>query len=230
MPNISLNQDRGLEVIEKHGERILVCSFYGSNRFSEYVEYHQRVFSHFKIPINHVNVDFSRYGHGSAINAFLDHIDNLYDYLILFDTDAVPLSGYFVDIAFQKIRDKRTVYGMAQQSNHIRVNNTFNHVYAGPCAFAISREMYIGLGRPSFLETPRGDCAEEITWRAEELGYSVCTVFPSHVHEVRWQLGNGHKFGIGTTYGNCVFHAFCQMEENSANLFIRKCEEILTRP
>jgi hypothetical protein len=217
----------GLKILRVNGESIVIAAFYGSNRAPEYLEYHQKVSAYLRIPINYVLADFPRCSHGSAVNRFLAQIDPDYDYFILFDIDAVPLRSDFVDIAFDKIRDKRTVFGAAQQSNHISVNNTTNHIYAGPCAFAISRAMHVGLGRPTFAETRRSDCAEEITWRAEELGYNVCFMFPSHVHEKRWQLGNGHQFGIGTTYGDCVFHSFVPTDDKSKRLFVEKCERIL---
>ncbi|MBI4657885.1 MAG: hypothetical protein HY735_03380 [Verrucomicrobia bacterium] len=220
---------QGLRFLEKGGERLLVVAFCGNNRPPEFVEFQQKVFAHFNIPINHLFADFPNCSHGEGIDRFVATINDGCDYLLLFDTDALPLRRDFIDIAYDKIRDKRTVFGVAQQSNHIAVNGTVNHVYAGPCAFAISRKMYIGLGRPTFAETPRSDCAEEITWRAEELGYTICLMFPSHVHEKRWRLGNGHQFGIGTTYGDCVFHAFAQAEEESKQLFLQKCEEILNR-
>ena len=218
-----------LKVIPRNGERILVASFYGTNRFPEYMDYHRKIFARFDIPINHVSIDFSRSSHGSAVDDFLKSIDGEYDYFVLFDIDSIPLRPDFIETAYAKVRDKRTVFGAAQQSNHIHVNNSLNHIYAGPCAFAISREMYEALGRPSFQETWRSDAAEEITWRAEELGYTVCFIFPSHVHEKRWQLGNGHQFGIGTTYGDCVFHAFVPTDVKSKELFIKKCEEVLAR-
>lgn len=217
----------GLRILQKNGERIIIASFYGNNRPPEYLEYQKKVFAHLGIPINHVFADFPQRSHGAAINGFVSRIDGEYDYLFLFDTDAVPLRRDFIDITYDKVRDKRTVFGAAQQSNHIRVNDTFNHIYAGPCAFAISRQMYVELGRPTFAGTGRSDCAEEITWHAEGLGYNVCVMFPSHVHERKWQLGNGHHFGIGTTYGDCVFHAYIQTEERSKRLFVETCERIL---
>ncbi|MBI4327977.1 MAG: hypothetical protein HY674_22330 [Chloroflexi bacterium] len=224
-----MSRPENLKVLNKNGDRIVIAAFYGNNRPPEYLEYHRKVFAHFGLPINHVLADFSRCTHGSAVDGFLKAVDAAYDYFVLFDTDAVPLRSDFIDMAYDKTRDKRTVFGAAQQSNHIYVNNTVNHIYAGPCAFAISREMYVGLGRPTFSNTRRSDTAEEITWRAEEAGYSVCCVFPSHVTEKRWQLGNGHHFGIGTTYGDCVFHAFVPTDEKSKTLFIQTCEEILVR-
>lgn len=221
--------DKRLKILNRNGERIIIASFYGKNRSSDYVEYHQRVFSHLDIPINYVLADFPRCTHGAAIDAFLASIGDVYDYFVLFDTDAVPLRRDFIEIAYDKIRDKRTVFGAAQQSNHISVNGSTNHIYAGPCAFAISRAMYIALGRPTFSETCRSDCAEEITWHAEERGFNVCVIYPSKVIEQRWELGNGHYFGVGTTYGDCIFHSFVQSDDRSRALFVETCKDLLAR-
>jgi len=228
MPD-SVSIPENLRILEKNGERLLIATFYGENRPPEYAEYQQKVFDHFGIPLNQILADFSRCTHGDAIDDFLAKVEGSHDYLVLFDIDAIPLRHDLVEIAYDKIRDKRTVFGAAQQSNHIYVNGSVNHIYAGPCAFAISHEMYVALGRPTFGMTPRGDCAEEVTWRAEELGYNVCFMFPSHVQENLWRLGNGHQFGIGTTYGDLVFHAYLPANERSKQLFLGQCKRIISQ-
>ena len=55
--------------------------------------------------------------------------------------------------------------GLAQASNHI---NNGVHV-RGPCILAIARSALMQLGRP-VADPPRGDAAEELSWRAEEEG------------------------------------------------------------
>lgn len=217
-----------LKVLQKKQDRIVVAAFCGTNRTHQVARYQQRVFDQFAIPINQVLVDFSRFYHGTAIDAFLKKIELAYDYFLLFDSDAVPLRSEFVDTAHEKIRDGRTLFGVAQQSNHIFVNNTKNHLYAGPAALAISRRLYVRLGRPSFAHTNRSDTAEELTWRAEELGYTVALMFPSHVHQRLWDLGNGHSFGLGTTYSDWVFHAFLQGKRESRTLFVNTCRAVLS--
>ncbi len=221
---------KDLQALEHAGERVVIASFYGANRGARLADAQRRVFERFGWPINQVEVEFPRCTHGFAVDRFLTELGGDYDYFMLFDIDAVPLRSDFVNVAIDKIRDQRTVFGPAQQSNHIVVNDSVNHLYAGPSAFAISRKMYEALGRPTFDGTARSDCAEEITWRAEEQGYTVCLIFPAHVHERRWQLGNGHAFGIGTTYGDLVFHAFLPGNPTNERLFIEQCERLLAHP
>ena len=216
-----------LKFIEKAGERIIIATFCGRNRPAEFADYQEKVFTHFGIPLNQVLADFSRLEHGSVIDEFILRLDGAWDYLILFDTDAVPLKADFIERAYEKIRDKTTLFGIAQQSNHILVNNCKNHLYVGPAALAVSKEMLVRLDRPSFLRNARSDTAEELTWRAEERGYTLAFIFPSHVRRRRWDLGNGHSFGVGTTYGDAVFHAFVPTDEESKKFFVRKCKEVL---
>lgn len=227
MIGLNLVHPRRLQFVQIAAERVVVAAFCGENRPFEFAEHQRKVFEHFGISINQVFVDFSQFNHGTAVDEFIRRIGRAYDCFMLFDTDAVPLRADFITQACEKIRDNRTLYGLAQQSNHIAINGSTNHVYVGPGALAISREMYVALGRPSFAGSRRSDTAEELTWRAEELGFTVALVFPRHVHRRLWDLGNGHTFGIGTTYGNCIFHAFAQNDPQSKRLFLRTCKWIL---
>lgn len=229
MTHLESVRTSGLQIIERGNERVVVASFCGNNRPPQFARYQQKVFNFFRIPLNQIQVNFSRVYHGPAVDVFLDRIDGAYDYFLLFDSDAVPLKPDFLELTYNKIRDGRTLFGLAQQSNHIYVNNSKNHLYAGPGALAISRKMFLRLGRPSFAETHRSDTAEELTWLAEEGGYTVALMFPSHVHQRIWDLGNGHHFGLGTTYSNCVFHSFLQNKPASRKLFVAKCKSILAR-
>ena len=103
------------------------------------------------------------------------------------------------------------------------MNGTVQHVYVSPCFLAISRNLYEKLGRPSFNHNQRGDCAEEITWRAKEQGYNVGLVYPSSVVDRCYPLDNGLSFGWGTVYGDLAYHGYCQGREGSEQMFIDKC-------
>src|SRR5713226_6642979 len=107
MISLDLIRPSGLKLLKKGAERILVAAFCGNNRSPRFVECQKKVFAHFGIPINHILVDFSRFEHGSAVDYFLRKIETIYDYFVLFDTDAVPLKPGFIDLVYEKIRDKR---------------------------------------------------------------------------------------------------------------------------
>ena len=112
-------------------------------------------------------------------------------------------------------------------------------MYASLSFFGISSAIYTKLGFPSFESNHRGDVAEEIGWMIEEKGHNLCLSFPSSFIETTteeqqkygvpafWDLGNGHKFGLGTTYGDYVFHATMQSVPRSTDLFVEKCIEVL---
>lgn len=229
-------------------EKILLLAVYGDGgRSSEELSRHKIVlqnqgflFNHYKTYINYFYHNFNSVGMGPLITKIVNQGLKEVDYFIIIDIDIAPLQSSFIHDVYNKIKDKRTLFGGAQQSNHIFVNDSKHHLYASLSFFAISSKLYMDLSCPSFDYNQRGDVAEEIAWRVEERGYDLCLVFPSHFYYTTeeeqkrvgvpayWDLGNGHKFGLGTTYGNYVFHATMQNLPRSTELFVQKCKELLT--
>ena len=64
------------------------------------------------------------------------------------------------------------------------------------------------MGRPSFDQTHRSDCAAELTYFAIDKGFEVKLMYPSSVEVPMWDLEDGVKFGYGTTYENNIYHSF----------------------
>lgn len=232
----------------KTNEKCLILAVYGDggrveeeiDRHKIVMEYQEKVFNKFKIPLNRFYHNFNYSGMGPKITQIVQALSNTIDYFIILDIDICPLKETFVDEIIDKLKDKKTLYGGAQQSNHIEVNNSKNHLYASLSFFGISSELYKKLDSPSFQYNSRGDVAEEIGWRVEEKGYNLCLTFPSSfvpttIEEQKqfgvpeyWQLGNGHKFGLGTTYGDLVFHATMQALPRSTQIFVDKCKKIIS--
>lgn len=102
--------------------------------------------------------------HPQAIDRDVSQHD--FDFLVLFDIDSIPLKQSFLHAVIENIKDEKTLFGIAQNS----CLNSTNHVYTGPGYVGLSKELYNAIGRPSFRETPRSDCVEELTWLAEEKG------------------------------------------------------------
>jgi hypothetical protein len=231
----------------KAGERCLVFSVYGDggrsqeeiSRHKLVMESQEKIFNKFDIPLNRFYHDFNYCGMGPKITSIVTALRSNFDYFIILDIDICPLRKDFIDDIIDKLKDKKTLFGGAQQSNHIVVNGSKNHLYASLSFFGVSTALYEKLGCPSFEYNHRGDVAEEIAWMVEERGYNLCLSFPSSYLETSdeeqksfgtarfWDLGNGHKFGLATTYGDMVFHATMQSLPRSTELFIKKCEEIL---
>lgn len=211
------------------GSRVAVISLYGSNRPTTIVDWQRKVFDRFDITLNQIAAPFPAQSHGYFLDRVAEQTISQWDYLITFDMDAIPLRPDFVSQIMDKICDGRTLFGGAQQSNHIVVNGTAQNVYVSPCFLAISRNLYEKLGRPTFDHTSRGDCAEELTWRVKEQGFNLGLVYPSSIIDPCYPLDNGLHFGQGTTYGDLAYHNFCQDRANSEQMFVEKCKETLAR-
>lgn len=234
--------------VTKENEKCLIFSVYGDGgrceeeltRHKKVMDSQEEVFGKFNIPLNRFYHNFNYYGMGPKItqivNTFIDKID----YFIILDIDICPLKASFIDEIIDKIKDGRTVFGGAQQSNHVVVNGNKHHLYASLSYFGISSKIYNALGKPSFESNHRGDVAEEIAWLIEEKGYNMCLTFPSSFMETtveeqkqygvpsHWDLGNGHRFGLATVYGDAVFHATMQALPRSTDLFVQKCNEMIS--
>lgn len=236
-----INKTNKINLLNINNEKILITSFFGINRNNEVLKFQNEVFNKFNIPINYLYGEFHKgINYGELIDFYIKSVIDRVDYFIFFDIDAVPLKNNSINFIYEKIKDKKTVFGISQQSNHIIKNGSPNHPYAGMSIFGMSRDLYINLSYPSFKETYRGDVAEEITWLCEEKGYCVSLIYPSSFYELSekemkfcnmdkpyFNLGNGLKYGLGTTYRDLLFHTFMQSLPKSTEIFINKCKEIL---
>jgi hypothetical protein len=196
---------------------VLLVSFFMSNIPPEALTMQRKIFNLFDLPLRQV---LFLKTHPEAIDKILKNVTG-YDYLIALDLDAVPLTNCCVPKLLFNVDYYGGVVGIAQQANHLHRN----HPYAGPACFAISMDVYSKLGSPSFNNTARSDVGEELTWRSHEAGIPVCLLWPTHVEEPKWRLGNDKEFGLGTTYENEVYHAF--ETRFSSQRFITRCKSIL---
>ncbi len=211
------------------GSRLAIITLYSASR-TTLIEAQRKVFDHFDITSNQIECPFPAQSHGWFLDRVVEQTISQWDYFIILDSDAIPLRADFVTQIWDKIKDGETLFGGAQQSNHIFVNGTTQHVYASSSFIAFSRNLFEKLGRPSFDHGPRGDCCEELTWRAKEKGFNVAIVYPSHVVDPCYPLDNGLHFGQGTTYGSLVYHNYCMNRPESEAMFIAKCAEVVGQP
>lgn len=197
--------------------KVLLVSFYMANISKEVLACQGEVFAEFDLPLQQTLFSGA---HSEAIDNVV-RSETLYDYVITFDVDAVPLTRQCVSKLLFNVDHYQALVGVAQQSNHINSD----HPYAGPCCCAFSMESYKKLGSPSFQASVRGDVGEELSWRCQELGLPVCLLWPTQVEEPRWNLGRGMRFGLGTTYENEVYHAY--ESRLSSQRFISRCKSLL---
>ena len=105
-------------------------------------------------------------------------------------------------------------------------------VYAGPCFLVVPTRAYDLVGRPTLDRTARCDVAGELTVACREQGVRVKCLQPTYCHLPKYKLGNTVKFGLGTVYGHCIFHAFettYQGNGKSASLFRKYCDTVLSQ-
>ncbi len=105
-------------------------------------------------------------------------------------------------------------------------------IYAGPCFLVVPTKIYDFVGQPTLDATPRTDVAGELTIACRERGVKVKCLQPTYCHVPKYKLGNAKRFGLGTVYGHCVFHAFETTYRNnkeSASLFRTYCEKVINQ-
>ena len=113
--------------------------------------------------------------------------------------------------------------GCAQRANHI---DNGGHIYVSPFCMHLPLSVYRQMGEPDFGSTKRGDVGEELTYIAESNRILFALSYPTHVVEPMWDLRDGIRFGLGTTYSNGFYHNFFSRDPKTAQMFITKCEQI----
>jgi len=152
------------------------------------------------------------------------------DVHILMDVDCIPLSARLLEDA-RDIAAGGWLFGHASFSAHI---GDGTHRFVGPDFLAISDNTYTALGRPSLVPTPRGDVAEELTWRAEELDVDVLRLLAQRCDEPAPWSGDT-KFGFGTWFGHgprklTSYHMYGAREATEARIrrFVKICDEVIS--
>lgn len=197
-------------------------TLYWNNTPVEQMDAHRRVTDYFNIPVNYHGVNIP---HG----AWMDRVcrESKSDIIGFFDADCVPVSYDEVMNCVRYVQTNRTFIGVAQVSNHIHPKS---HIYAAPAFYLIHKEAWENINT-SFSETRRSDVAEEITYRAEEIGMRYRCLYPSTFErepvEGVWPLGNYGYYGVGTTFESTVYHLYQGRMGNNLQLFIDRCDEIV---
>lgn len=227
-----------IKLIEINNEKICLMIPTGANRNQEVLLWNAKVFEYFKIPVNYIQFQFPYISHGQALNAFIVSTLNVVDYYIFMEMDSIPLRKDIINIIYDKIKDKRTIFGTAQTANH----KDKNHIYAAPNFLCFSKELFLSLDCPTLDDNlVHSDTAQNLTRIAEQKGYNICLIYPTkHFNTTKeeqeisgnpeyWNLGNNDKlqFGLGTTYGDLIYHSFMGSLPRSQELFIKQCELIL---
>lgn len=232
-----------IKLTEINDEKIFQFAICVNRQNMEMLDYQKRVFAKFGHHINQITGNYPPCSHGAVLEAVLAQIDHSQiDYYVMWENDSIPLRSDYLEIIYDKIKDKSTVMGSAQQSNHKKKwDGTYNHPY---CAtpLCISKKLYEKLGKPTLdHHVPRSDTYEEVSFKAEELGYNICIVWPRHTVGLsesemkelscptnKSLIGQDRYGGYGTTSGdNLWYHQYFSPVGSHAKMFIDKCKEVL---
>lgn len=105
-------------------------------------------------------------------------------------------------------------------------------IYAGPCFLVVPSAVYNSVGSPTLDVTSRADAAGELTIACRQHGVKVKCLQPTFCHAPKYKLGNIERFGLGTVFGHCIFHAMettYLSNKRSAFLFEEYCNKILSK-
>lgn len=198
----------------------IVYSLHWRNISSVIIESQKSVFKYLNIPLSQQENDGK--DHGEWMTEILEKSDDE-DIIIFCDIDAFPLnrSAYENSVAHAR---SGGVFGLAQFSNHL----PGSEIYAGPMFMALSKSVWIQLGRPNLSASKTSDAAEILSILASDSGVSLQLSHPVCCIKSKWALANQGVFGIGTFYGKFdFFHLFESRQKSSVNLISRVADDII---
>jgi len=172
-----------------------------------------------------INQVYNNYvSHGDFLTFVCRNVTDT-DYLVFFDVDCIPINKDWILKLFVDLLMPCTIVGSAQTANHL---NNGQNLYVSPFFFAISTAYLKELDYPDLGVTIDMDAGQNLTAQIIKNAGNVKYWWPTHIEEEKWFLHHPvyNRFGLGTTYNDTIYHAFCSRENLSSN-FIRKCESIL---
>lgn len=199
-------------------------SFHWDNYHAEMLTAHRKVMQHFGLEVRYCCKNIP---HGQWLDEVFSA--NRADVIGIIEPDLIPLNATAVSDAVAYVQQHDSFMGPAQTSNHIY---PCTHIFASPAFFFMTRSCYEKLGRPSFLPKKQvHDVAEGVAYRAEALGVRYKTLYPTHFEreprEGIWPLSSYGFFGVGTVFDHSVYHLFQSRWADNANLFVRRCHEVV---
>jgi hypothetical protein len=200
---------------------VAVVSFYMANIPAEVRDAQRAVLEKFRAAgVEYVQVR-TEMSHADALTSFM--ADTEADVVLFLDIDCVPLHAEAIpDLVARAARGE--LAGCVQRANHIENGG---HLYVGPFCMALSKRLWVELGRPSFRPTERGDVGEEVAYRAEAASTPIHMLWPSEVEEPAWELTPGVRFGYNTVYGGSFLHTFEVRHAGRARQFVERCRSIV---
>lgn len=204
---------------------VKIFTFYKSNINPDIPKYQKMVFDKFGISINQILDD--KLSHAEFLNKITRTVKDT-DYLVFFDIDCIPTNRKWILNLFEDIIVHGYEFiGAAQTANHL-VNA--QNLYISPFFCCISSKLLKQLNYPDSNNTESIDVWQNITDKSIEQNIRIKYWWPTSIEEEKWYLHHPihNKFGLGTTYNDCIYHAFYSRTDNS-DRFLNKCKEILQK-
>lgn len=205
--------------------KIDTYSCYMKNIPQNVVEYQKKVFETLNMELTQELTDFDY--HYQWLDYKINSTD--FDIIIFFDIDCIPLKHELYEYIINQISDNNSFIGV-EQSNQTR---NPNFIYAAPSCFAITKQVFEKMNKPSFKLTDNYDCGGEFTWLSKDYNVNVKMFNILSSLNKKWKCGN-KRFGNGTIYDNWLYHQFeiRYFEFNSyekiySYQFIKKCKQII---
>lgn len=205
---------------------IAVISIFMDNLPLSIPHYQRKVVSKFfGNRVHHYQI-LSSISHGEQIDRVLEKLT--YDYYILLDIDAIPLSTEVLNWLVGS-DEKSAVRGNMQRSNH----TDGGQLFVAPSFMGFWRDTYLQCGMPSFIPSGNYDVGEAFCLTAQKKGISLDFLTPIEViGELKWSLRTEKKeAGIGTTFGldgqRMTFHNYEIRKRCNQQIFIEKCKSQL---
>ncbi len=177
-----------------------IVTLYWGNISPKLVDAQARVFKHLGLPIEqHLQTGLE---HGVFLQGVIDSLADD-EIMLCVDIDCFPTT---IDIVLHALEVARSggLIGTAQVSEHIDKARMFT----SPVFMAISKALWLSLGRPSFLADKTGDVAQHVHDAALKAGTKIEYLMPFASLVPRWSLPDQTPYGTGTFYRGGIFHLY----------------------
>lgn len=205
---------------------------YGNNRDPRYKQYCEFVWKFFDIRVNFVECPFPVVSHGWCLNQVIKKViesaEINVDHVIFAENDSVPLQENILETVLDFVKNRKTLFGICQNSGHKKApDGGFISPYVGPAFAAFSVDLYKKLSPDFDHHTDRADTLEEFSYKVKESGNIISLIYPSEVKLRNCQLDAGCSFGMGNKYSDLIYHASQCNNPESVELFVNVCKEII---
>ena len=202
--------------------KVTIHTLFWDNTDPRVIEYSKKVMNHLDLPVNYT---LENIHHGVWIDRVLQNTNS--DITLFLDSDCVPLNRQAIDDVINYC-SRGYLVGNAQVTNCIRAKHD---LFCAPSMFAITKQMYEQLGKPSAVNNRRSDVAQEITRAAVEQEKRIKMYFPDSFQGVPtggiWRLSGYGYYGIGTVFDQKFYHLFQARFSQNVDKFVETCSLIL---